>query len=372
MHVDIMRGFGVTRRRGTETGGLLLGYATDEPARSITVVDFEPVPCEYAFGPSYILSEADHATFAEVAARWLDPGVEQRAIGYFRSHTREGLSLDKSDAELFEQYLSSSGKLALLVKPYATRNPTASLFIPSQGRLSVSAAPMEFPFSPTLTEVTPELPPVPSAAKPAPDLSSTLELPPLIVPDSVPQPVRDHAQGEALLTVVQSPRAPAPRAPETEPAQRIDSVVVQPRSSGQTGSWVTSALVTLFGCSAVALGFVGGYQAAGGSISVYPALRMTAPTAETPFELGLRARTQSDRVLLRWSADSFAARNATAGTVIIEENNTAVTQSLSEPELRGGSILHLPTADQVRFRLELTLPGDRSATESVAWQRAAP
>src|SRR5436190_15824424 len=60
MNVEIMRGFGAVRRRGTEVGGLLLGRI--EPAGEhtfVTVDDFEPVPCEYAFGPSYILSPQD-------------------------------------------------------------------------------------------------------------------------------------------------------------------------------------------------------------------------------------------------------------------------------------------------------------------------
>src|SRR5215217_4124799 len=60
MNVEIMRGFGAVRRRGTEVGGLLLGRI--EPSADHTFVsvdDFEPVPCEYAFGPSYILSPQD-------------------------------------------------------------------------------------------------------------------------------------------------------------------------------------------------------------------------------------------------------------------------------------------------------------------------
>src|SRR5258705_10618931 len=60
MNIEIMRGFGAVRRRGTEVGGVLLGRI--EPVGShayITIDDFEPVPCEYAFGPSYILSTQD-------------------------------------------------------------------------------------------------------------------------------------------------------------------------------------------------------------------------------------------------------------------------------------------------------------------------
>ncbi|HYP04822.1 MAG TPA: hypothetical protein VER03_01200, partial [Bryobacteraceae bacterium] len=55
INVETMRGFGVTRRRGTETGGVLLGRIDRKPKTPVIYIyDIEVVPCEYAAGPSYV------------------------------------------------------------------------------------------------------------------------------------------------------------------------------------------------------------------------------------------------------------------------------------------------------------------------------
>ena len=50
MNIDVMRGFGVTRRRGTETGGLLIGKIDRRAEPVIHIQEYEVVPCEYASG----------------------------------------------------------------------------------------------------------------------------------------------------------------------------------------------------------------------------------------------------------------------------------------------------------------------------------
>src|SRR5689334_13126979 len=63
LHTEVMRGYGKTRRRGTECGGVLLG-TKDMPGK-VRIDDFQIVPCEYAFGPSYHLSEKDEQAFRQ-------------------------------------------------------------------------------------------------------------------------------------------------------------------------------------------------------------------------------------------------------------------------------------------------------------------
>ena len=54
------------------------------------------MPCEYASGPSYVLSANDKQQFKEAVERW-QPSLDRDlyAVGYFRSHTRDGFSLDE-------------------------------------------------------------------------------------------------------------------------------------------------------------------------------------------------------------------------------------------------------------------------------------
>src|SRR5947209_13766729 len=69
LNVDVMKGFGAVRRRGTEVGGILLGRIDVAGDRvTVTIEDYEPVACEYAQGPSYNLSSDDMQRFRKAPA----------------------------------------------------------------------------------------------------------------------------------------------------------------------------------------------------------------------------------------------------------------------------------------------------------------
>ena len=120
---EVMRGFGLVPKRGAEVGGLLLGSFEEGAQTIVRVDDFEGIACDYKRGPSYLLSDGDGAAFEEACAR------STSAVGYFRSHTREGLSLGLEDVALMEQFFPSSSHIALLVKPFATKVSIASFFL---------------------------------------------------------------------------------------------------------------------------------------------------------------------------------------------------------------------------------------------------
>lgn len=56
---EALQGFGVVPKRGAEVGGILLGSFELDAAKAVRIRDVEPVPCEYRFGPSYLLSDVD-------------------------------------------------------------------------------------------------------------------------------------------------------------------------------------------------------------------------------------------------------------------------------------------------------------------------
>ena len=78
------------------------------------------------------------------------------AVGYYRSHTREGLALQPEDIELLDRHFPSPSQIALLVKPFATKPGVAGFFVRENGEFP-AATPLEFPFR--RWEMTGEEPP---------------------------------------------------------------------------------------------------------------------------------------------------------------------------------------------------------------------
>ena len=80
----------------------------------------------------------------KVVAKW-QPSLDKDvyAVGYFRSHTRDGFALNDrtlSCSAIFPDPLD----VALLVKPFATRPATAGFFLKEKGVLVTASTPMEF------------------------------------------------------------------------------------------------------------------------------------------------------------------------------------------------------------------------------------
>src|SRR5437899_770570 len=120
LSAEVMRGFGAVPKRGAEVGGVLLGTIESGPQLIVKVEDFEAVPCDYRRGPSYLFSADDGAAFDDACANAQpDPSRQTYAVGYFRSHTREGLLPSPEDLVLMDHYFPSSSQVVLLVKPFA-------------------------------------------------------------------------------------------------------------------------------------------------------------------------------------------------------------------------------------------------------------
>ena len=199
---EFLRGLGAVPKRGAEVGGVLLGSIEPGLVKDTSIVrieDFEPVPCSYVRGPSYLLTEEDRKLFDEICQR-------RNPVGYYRSHTREGLSLGPEDLDL-------ALNVALLVKPLADKPGVAGFFVRENGAFP-EKTPLEFPFR--RWEMTGEAPPPPPApVKPAPE----------IVPPPPPQ-------------IVEPPRFDVPSRPKS-----------------RSGIWMVAAFAFLL------LGVLLGYQA---------------------------------------------------------------------------------------------------------------
>lgn len=313
---EIMRGFGAVPKRGAEVGGVLIGtiHQDDDPA-IVRVEDFELVECEYRRGPSYLLTGQDQAAFDDACARWQpsesDPAY---AVGFFRSHTREGLSLSPEDLELMDRHFVSRSNIALLVKPYGARVSTASFFFREDGVFQESAL-LEFPFR--RRELTGE--DAPSGGR----RSKHAYADPDPADELVPDPAPDSASARAHR------------------------------------GWVWIPMSFVFLLLGVLLGFLAaltmGPRAAGGSTQ--------------DFSLGLAVSKTDDNLSVKWDRQASAIRNSQRGVLEIEDGSYTKSVDLDTAQLQNGSIIYRNSSNTVRFRLVVYPSARLSLIETMEWKQ---
>jgi proteasome lid subunit RPN8/RPN11 len=145
IHQEVGEAFAAVPRRGAETGGILLGTRDGD---RLVVEDFEPVPCEHRFGPSYRLSDADREAMAE-SLEWFRacarPGLS--VLGYYRSHTLPDFALSEADEELLRAHFADPENVVLLIKPSRIGATLADFFIRRDGNVEEACTPIPFPFT---------------------------------------------------------------------------------------------------------------------------------------------------------------------------------------------------------------------------------
>src|ERR1017187_6301138 len=235
--------------RGSEIGGLLLGGIAPGNPATVSVEDFELIQCDYSRGPLYRLSDADMSRF-ERAIEQHGSGAGLRVAGYFRSHTRKGLSLDAEDVAFFEPRFHDPNHIVLLVRPFATKASAAGIFIRENGRISGDLSLLEFPFrsselgsgsrrlgmdagpsAPTQSQAAPDPPPAnkaPARAQIVP-IASRREMP---------------AQEQEVKPAQPNPPAPPPveaKAPAPQPAPAPPAAKIAPAAPPPSAARVSPA-----------------------------------------------------------------------------------------------------------------------------------
>jgi len=319
LRIAVIEGFKALPRRGLEIGGLLLGKVrTGSGGIVVEIEQFEPLECEHAVGPSYLLSSADRQALEKRIAQHKGGASRLSIVGFYRSHTRKDFALTVEDVSLMSAYFTRPSDIFLLIKPDQGWSPAASFFVWDGGTMRSDASYPRFPFDPAaLASGGHQVREAPAPAAPAQHGAGGL------------------AEREPPRAILPEPGA-APPAPSREPGiafrfPRLPASVV----------WLLPgiAIVVLLAI------LVPGVRQGGRTPSAAP----SAP-------LALRLDLEGGSLRLHWNGNAPAVKNAARAVLRIDDGGAQEKLQLDPAQLSGGSIAYWPRSRDVNFRLEVSGP----------------
>ncbi|MBM3792935.1 MAG: hypothetical protein FJW31_02495 [Acidobacteria bacterium] len=298
--------------------------------------------------------------FKSTLEKW-SPGEAKQtcAVGYYRSHTREGLSLAEEDIELFNQFFPSAEEICLVVKPFATRVSQAGIFFRENGNIRAQSSYQEFPSR--RRELSGATGPAvrPGAAARAAAVAAA----------SVPP------QAAAAAAVCQEGRGPVAVPPPGAPidssgpfASAVPSFgmpaaeVAGQESDAGAGTkfksgWVWLPLSIVFLVLGTALGL---------QIAMSQRNSLPASLRPDPYSLHLTVTPSGgDSLHVRWNRDSRPIHEQSKGSLVINDGGAQKVVALDADQLRNGSVVYRRASNNVRFRLEVQIADRVSVAESM-------
>ena len=378
MSAEVMRGFGSVPKRGAEVGGVLLGRVDTTGKLTIHVHDFVIVPCDYRRGPSYQLTSADTQLFSDAVAKATQgTAADLRPVGYFRSHTRDGMGLTEDDLQLFSNFFADPTSVILLVRPFATKVSQAGFFFEENGQIRSDATYLTFPFrrrelgggaigenrrqgAETPVELGSGLPPAVDA--PLSDFTAGNGLrPEALVPagnsienrrlfgnaeESAPGFDAGAFSREPLVAAQtvgfgSGPNFANPNFANTEASQKIKK------------SWVWLPLSSIFLMLGVLVGFL-------------IAITIKQPHTAVPlsaYALSLAVQQDTDSVHVTWDRGALPVAIATRGILHIQDGDFYKAVELKQADLQTGSVIIRNVGSNVTLRLEVFLLDRNSLSE---------
>lgn len=389
--------------RGSEIGGVLFGAVAPGTPALVEIDGYETVPCEYAAGPLYHLSEAELAKLDRMLEERRAAG--QRAVGFFRSQTRKGLSLDAADLALMDSRFAGAHEIALVIRPSATKASTAGIFIREDGKIRAEASYLEFPFRATDAEKpaataegsvagprnVPAAPAAPLAprpvvraqivpiasrrevmpapvSEPAPEVPAAPQAPaPAPVEKAVEKPV-EKAGGKAVQTPVDN--SVEKTVEKSEPAPKPPVKATKPEPAEEVPAKGSNKLLW------IALGTVASLVLIGGLLFTSGALRLRnhgVPATTTESGLALRIERNAGDILLTWNRDADVIKRATRAVLSINDGPQHENVEMDLAQLRTGSIVYSPVTGDVVFEMQVTAAGQsQPVAEMVRVLRTRP
>ena len=344
---EVMRGFGAVPKRGAEVGGVLIGTIRPGLPTIVRIDDFEPVACEYRRGPSYLFTEEDGVAFEDCWQR-LQPSASPSAyaVGYFRSHTRDGFSLGPEDLELLDRFFPES--CPARAADQALRHPSQrrGFFVREHG-VFPETTPLEFPLR--RRELLGEEPP-PRRSPMEGRMDGRMERRPravAVAPDENAQAAFGFARPERTFS------------PEPVPAAEPGYANLASVQRGLRRGWIWLPLTFLF----LLLGGALGYQ-----LALTVGARASA-NAVQDFSLSLSVKKNGDNLSVTWSRQSPAVRYAQKGVLEIDDGGYTKPVALDAAQLQNGSLIYRNASNSVRFRLTVYPQARVSVVETLEWKQ---
>ena len=306
-------GFHKLSRGGLEVGGILYGAARGD--NSIEIRAWQPIECEHARGPAFLLSKKDLAGIArQIEKASEDPTLDGfEPVGWFVSHTRTDLKLGTEDLEFFDEYFPEPWHVAMVLKPDAFKPTRAGFFFrEADDTIRVASSYKEFTIDPTRPRPV-TTPPADSIRKPAPEAP---------LPKKVePVPVKS---------------LPAP-APAEEP-------VTPSRFPGKRWLIVAAGVLILAAFALAAMHFL-----------------KTEERASFP----MRLAESGGLLRIEWDRSAAILKTADRVTIEITDGGAKVERLLSKDELPAGSIVYQRQSGDVKVRV-VVQRRDGPAVEEIA------
>lgn len=298
IRAQAVEGFCRFPRGGVETGGILFGTADGNVVR---IQASRPVPCEYAAGPSYVLSEKDEAALRRIleAARTEPELRGMTPVGWYHSHTRSEVFLSPQDLAIQDRYFPGRRQVALVLKPEPFGSARAGFFVrEADGGMRTESSYREFTI------------PVPGRQRAEPPPREP-------EPESEPEPaaVVEHAPPRVT---------PPPAIREAQPPARN-------RSRGRAAVVGLLALIALFAI-----------------------VRLRGPNAPVePAPLGLHVTDKNGQLQIAWDRSVVRAK----AYLDISEGSGNVRVPFNARMFRAGQVAYARRTHNVKVRLHMDGPG---------------
>jgi hypothetical protein len=149
----VTEGFQRLSRGGIEVGGVLYGSFE---GRTVRIAALREIACEHARGPTFLLSDNDRALLtAQLERDREDPRLEgMTAVGWFLSHTRSEITLQKGDLETYDLFFPAPWQVTLVVRPGRAGIVRAGFFVrESDGAMKTDRSYLDFVFPDRLAGV---------------------------------------------------------------------------------------------------------------------------------------------------------------------------------------------------------------------------